>query len=189
MDDRDDEAESGSAEAAFDALRAQVVVMRQAMEALPRAMKDARPVDTTETLGEIVQALRAVSAKLAEIERHPALRMTPQQYANAIAGVGDGLMRGAVQQLDRATAETVRERNALAAMIGTMNGQRRQIEWLLGIGLGAFLLGILISPVFVRLLPFGWDGEVAAFIMRGDRWQAGGSLMAAGNPEAWRVGA
>ncbi len=112
--------------------------------------------------------------------------MTPQQHANAIAGVGDGLMRGAVQQLERATAEAVRERNALAGMIGTMNGRRQQLTWLLGAGFGALVLGVLISPVFVRLLPFGWDGQVAAFIMRGDRWHAGADLMAAGSPAAWR---
>jgi hypothetical protein len=30
-----------------------------------------------------------------------------------------------------------------------------QLEWLLETGFGALLLGLLLSPVLVRLLPFG----------------------------------
>ena len=58
--------------------------------------------------------------------------------------------------------------------------------WLGWTGIGAFILGLLISPMFSRVLPFGWDGHVAALIMNADRWGAGTALMQAGNPEAWR---
>jgi len=184
MDETD---ETSGAEQAFDNLRAQVTVMRQAVEALPRAWEKSRPVDTTETLGQMVQALRAVGDKLVQIEQHPAMRMTPHQYATAVISAGAGLMSTAVQKFDRASDEAVRERQALAAMIGTMDGQRRQLEQLLWTGCGALVLGLLISPLFARLLPFGWDGQVAAFILRGDRLQAGAELMAAGSPEAWRT--
>ena len=51
----------------------------------------------------------------------------------------------------------------------------------------ALLVGLLISPLFARLLPFGLDGWVAAFILHTDRWNAGAALMQAQNPEAWRV--
>jgi hypothetical protein len=54
-------------------------------------------------------------------------------------------------------------------------------------GIAAFFLGLLISPVFARVLPFGWDGQVAAFIMNSDRWDAGSALMKAQSPEAWNV--
>jgi hypothetical protein len=49
------------------------------------------------------------------------------------------------------------------------------------------LIGLLISPVFARVSPFCWDGHVAAFIMNGDRWDAGSALMKAQSPEAWNV--
>ncbi|MGC2031357.1 MAG: DUF6118 family protein [Steroidobacteraceae bacterium] len=75
----------------------------------------------------------------------------------------------------------------LAAMIGTMRGQWKQWEWLGWTGIGAFFLGLLISPMFVRVLPFGWDGRIAAFIMNADRWDAGSALMKAQSPEAWNV--
>jgi Family of unknown function (DUF6118) len=51
----------------------------------------------------------------------------------------------------------------------------------------ALLAGLLVSPFLARLLPFGFDGRVAAFIMNADRWNAGAALMQAQSPEAWRV--
>jgi hypothetical protein len=91
-----------------------------------------------------------------------------------------------VRELDSATAAAVAERRELAAMIGTMRGRWKQWEWLAWTGIGAFSLGLLIAPVFARVLPFGWDGQIAAFIMNSDRWDAGSALMKAQSPEAWR---
>ena len=54
-------------------------------------------------------------------------------------------------------------------------------------GLAAFFFGLLISAMLARVLPFGWDGQVAAFIMNADRWDAGSALMKAQSPEAWNV--
>jgi hypothetical protein len=71
-------------------------------------------------------------------------------------------------------------------MIGSARSQDKQLKWLLWTAGIALLFGLLISPVFARLLPFGLDGQVAAFIMRGDRLEAGAALMQAGNPEGWR---
>jgi hypothetical protein len=51
----------------------------------------------------------------------------------------------------------------------------------------AVILGLLISPLFARLLPFGLEAQVAAFILRADRWNAGAALMQAQSPEAWRA--
>jgi hypothetical protein len=50
----------------------------------------------------------------------------------------------------------------------------------------AFIVGLLISPLFARVLPFGWNGHVAAFIMNADRWNAGTELMQAHHPQALR---
>ncbi len=79
-----------------------------------------------------------------------------------------------MRELDSAKAAAVTERRELAAMIGTMRGQWKQWEWLGWTGIAAFFLGLLISPMFARVLPFEWDGHVAAYIMQADRWQAGG---------------
>jgi len=119
-------------------------------------------------------------------EQHPAIRLTLAQHQQAIAAAGDNLTNKAVRELDSATAAAVAERRELAAMIGTMRGRWKQRKWLAWTGSGAFFLGLLISPMFARVSPFGWDGRVAAYIMQADRWGAGAALMQAGNLEAWR---
>ena len=88
-------------------------------------------------------------------------------------------MHKSVREFEGAMAAAVTERRELAAMIGTMHGKWKQWEWLGWTGIGAFFLGLLISPMFARVLPFGWDGHVAAFIMNADRWRAGSALMKA----------
>jgi Family of unknown function (DUF6118) len=186
MQNRDDDTEPTAAERAFDALRAEVAAMRQAMQSLPDVIKKSRPADTTETLGAIAKRLEIVGNFMAAIEQHPAIRTTPAQYNQAIAAAGEGLMHKAVRELDSATGAAMNERRELAAMIGTMRGQWKQWEWLGWTGITAFFLGLLISPMLARVLPFGWDGHVAAFIMNADRWNAGTQLMQAHHPEAWR---
>jgi Family of unknown function (DUF6118) len=185
MNDRDEDEGLTAAERAFDALRVEVAAMRQAMQSLPEVIKKSRPADTTETLGAIAKKLEIVGNFMATIEQHPAIRTTPAQYHQAIAAAGEGLMHKAVRELDSAKAAAVAERRELAGMIGTMRGRWKQWEWLGWTGGAAFFLGLLISPMFARVLPFGWDAHVAAFIMNGDRWGAGSALMQAQSPEAW----
>ncbi len=188
MQNRDDDSEPTAAELAFDALRAEVAAMRQVMKSLPDVITKSRPtVDYTETLGAIAKRLEIMGTFMAAIEQHPAIRTTPAQYNQAIAAAGEGLMHKSVRELDSAKVAAVEQRRELAAMIGTMRGRWKQWEWLGWTGIGAFILGLLISPMFARVLPFGWDGHVAAFIMNADRWGAGSALMQAQNPEAWNV--
>ena len=153
---------------------------------MPDAWTANRPANYTETLGAIAKQLEILASHLQAIEQHPAIRMSPAQHQRAIAAAGEELMHNAVQKLDNATAEAVKERRELAGLIGSMRGQRQQWKWLAWTGGAALFLGLLISPVFARFLPFGLDGEVAAFIMQANRWSAGAALMQAQNPEAWR---
>jgi len=187
MQHRDEDSEPNAAEQAFEALRAEVVAIRQAMKSFPEVIKKSRPVDTTETLGAIAKKLETIGHFMAAIEQHPAIRLTQAQYTQAMAAAGEGLMHKAVRELDSAKADAVAERRELAAMIGTLRGQSKQWEWLGWTGGAAFFLGLLISPMLARVLPFGGDGHVAAFIMRADRWNAGGALMEAQDPQAWRT--
>jgi hypothetical protein len=186
MQNREDDSEPTAAEQAFEALRAEVAAMRQALRSVPEVILKNQPPDYTETLGAIAKKLELVSNFMAAIEQHPAIRTTPAQYNQAIAAAGDGLITKSVRELDVAKAAAVVERRDLAAMIGTMRGKWKQWEWLGWTGIGAFVLGLLISPMFARVLPFGWDGHVAALIMNADRWNAGTKLMQTHHPEAWR---
>jgi hypothetical protein len=187
MNDRDEDDGQTAAERAFEALRAEVAAMHQALRSVPELILKNQPADYTDTLGAIAKNLEIVAKFMAAIEQHPAIRTTPAHYHQAIVAAGDGLITKSVRELDVAKAAAVAERRELAAMIGTMRGRWKQWEWLGWTGMGAFFFGLLISPMFARVLPFGWDGHVAAFIMNSDRWGAGSALMQAQNMEAWNV--
>ena len=70
----DDEADTGGAERAFAALRAEVAALRQAVEGQTAP-------DYALTLGAIVKELQAVGTRLTAIEGHPALAITPEGYS------------------------------------------------------------------------------------------------------------
>ena len=184
MSDTDDG--TGNAARAFEDLRAEVSVLRRSIESLPAAWKANQPPDYTPSLGAISKRLQEVAAHLQAIEGHPALRMTPEHHQHAIAQAGGALMRDASSRLDQATHVTRSHASELATLIGSARQQDKQLQWLIVTGAAALIVGLLTSPIFARLLPFGLDGRVAAVIMRGDRWDAGSDLMEAGNPMAWK---
>jgi hypothetical protein len=190
MDNRDDDSDSTAAERAFEALRAEVAGMRRALERLPETIKKLAPIDYTETLGAIAKNLEIVGSFMTAIEQHPVIRMGGAQYERMLAGAGEGLVHKSARALDQAAADAVKERRELtaelSAIIGSARTQDKQIKGLMWTGGIALLFGVLASPIFAHLLPFGWDGRVAAIVMNADRWTAGSTLMQAENPEAWR---
>ena len=186
MEDEADHHGAADPAQAFEDLRAEVSVLRQAVEALPGAWEDSRLPDYTPSLGTIANGLAAVDGRLAGIEKHPALRLTPEQHQQAVAQAGNVLMREAVQKLDRAAQDAERERHQLAGLIGTVRKQDEQRNWLLYAASGALVVGLLVSPFVAGALPFGGDSAVAAVIMNANRWNAGIALMQAGSPDGWR---
>ena len=184
MSDTDDG--SGSAARAFDDLRAEVSVLRRALESLPAAWQANQAPDYTPTLGAISKRLQEVASRLQAIEGHPALRMTPEHHQHAMAHAGSAVMHESASRLDQAMHATRSHASELRALIGSVRAQDLQTKWLVASVATALLAGLLMSPMFARLLPFGLNGHVAAVIMRGDRWDAGSALMATGNPDEWK---
>jgi len=170
---------------AFEDLRTEVTALRRSVESLPEELESHRPPDYTMTLGAIAKGLSTVAGRLESIEGHPALKLTPDQHQQAIAQAGSRLMREAAEKMYSATTAAERERQALAGLIGSARTQDKQLKWLAWTGGVALLLGLLLSPLVARLLPFGWDEGVAASILNTDRWNAGIALMRSTNPSEW----
>lgn len=185
MEDTDEHGQANDPTQAFEDLRAEVSVMRRAVEALPGSWEENQPPDYSPDLGRIAKGLAVVAGQLDAINKHPALTMTPEQYRQAIAQAGNTLVREAVQKLDRATQDAERERQQLAGQIGTIRKQDEQRNWLIYTGLAAFVVALLLSPFLYAALPFGLNGRVAALVMNTDRWDAGEALMKADSPDGW----
>ncbi len=186
MDDEAGQRRAGDPAQAFEDLRAEVSVLRRAVEALPHAWDESRPPDYSPDLGRIAKALATVETRIQAINAHPVLRLTPEQHQQAVVQAGSVLLREAAQKLERATQDVDKERGRLAGLVGAMRGREQQRTWLLSAGGGALLVGLILSPVLAGLLPFGLDGRVAASIMGGNRWDAGAALMQAGSPQGWQ---
>jgi hypothetical protein len=185
MADTDESPETDAAKA-FEHLTAEVTALRTSVEELADGIQLHGSPDYTVSLGEISKGLLEVSGRLAEIERHPALKVPPAQFGEAITRAGSSVMREAVSQLDQARQDSERTTQTLAGIIGSARTQDRQFRWVMITAAIALAGGLIVAPLLARLLPFGLDSRVAAFIMQADRWNAGSALMRAQSPEAWR---
>jgi hypothetical protein len=174
----DDEADTGGAERAFEALRAEVAALRQAIEgqALP---------DYALTLGAIVKELQGVGARLTKIEGHPALAMTPEGYSAQLTAAAERAHQaggkaawGAQAQID----DAARRLERLAGKIHTREEQHRWIGAALAIGV---MLGIGLWYVLPSLLPWGAGDWLASSLIGGGRWQAGETLMERASPDGF----
>lgn len=184
-DQPESSSEEGDAAQAFEALRLEVLVLRRSVEQLPKAWQGSLPPDYTLSLGEITKGLAQVSGRLAQIEQHPALKMTPANHQQAILQGGSAVFAEAVRRLEQARQGSEHTQAQLAAMIGVVRARDQQRRWLMAVGIAALIVGIVVTPFLSRWLPFGVNGRVAATVMGTDRWHAGAALMEAQSPEGW----
>lgn len=188
MDHRRDEIdadEGDSAAVAFEELRAEVLALRSAIDAIPAAVQKHRAPDYAPTLGAIVRAIQGVEKRLTAIEDRPAIRLTPEQHGRAIERASSAAMREAMETFRNEAAAIGLERRQLGQIIGvalTQETQRRRQLWFAGVGAVA---GFILFPLIAALAP---GGSYLAALAAGqaDRWQAGGALMQEASPEGWR---
>lgn len=177
--------DSSDAAQAFEDLRAEVSVLRKAIEVLPDALERNRAPNYSPDFAVIGQGMDAIGAALENLQKHPALRLTPEQHGAAIAQAGSTLIREAVQRFDHATQEAERERYNLTKVIGAARSKADQRFWLAIAAAIGLVVGFGIFPFVMRAMPFGMDSSMAAMLMRGSKWDAGMALMKAGNPDGW----
>jgi hypothetical protein len=182
MEEEQEHDGAGDPAQAFDALRAEVAVLRHAIE----AAAERQAPDYSPDLGRITQAVNGVIDGLEAIEAHPAVRMTPDQFGQAMTRTGRELMNEVAQKYDRARQDAERERHQLAGMIGTLRGKRDQVFLLGAVCFATFVFTLFASPVLLGELPFGWNTNAAATVMQADRWDAGSALMRAASPQGWQ---
>lgn len=177
--------QSGDPAEAFEDLRAEVAVMRKAVEALPAAIRDHRPIDYAEDFAVLGKGLDDLSAQLAALQRAPALVMSPEQHGQSIARASAHLLSDAAQHLHDASRAADRQSAHLGVLIGEASTQDQHLRHLVWAAGAAFAIGLILAPFIAARLPFGWPAHIAALILQKDRWSAGAGLMAAANPPAW----
>jgi Family of unknown function (DUF6118) len=172
---------------AFDDLRAEVSVLRRAVEGLPEAWRENRPPDYSPDLGRMVNALGAVGRHLEAIEKNPMLKIEPSVYRHAVEQAGMAASREMRGTFDSAIREVRAERQQLAGIIGQARARARQEWWLLGVGATCLVVGVLVSPVVASVLPTALGTRIASFIVgEADRWESGIAMMKNARPQNWK---
>ena len=199
-DDRDEFGPNGSADdagdpaAAFDALRETVeslagdltremTTIRKGVEAAFEEFDRQGPAqDYKPELAQIVQQLAHFGERLQGVEQSPILRQGAQHYATALERSGEGLVRTAVQQLERQASDLERISSVLASHNRQAFHRKDQDfrMWMAGtVGVFAGIFLILLLP---RFLPFSADSRVASLVMGNDRINAAYAMINSVDP-------
>jgi hypothetical protein len=174
----DEDADTGGTERAFEALRAEVMALRQVVEGQTAP-------DYALTLGPIAKELQAIGARLTEIEGHPALAMTPEGYSGQLNATTERAHQAggkAIWDVQTQLGEAARQLERSSGNMHTREEQQRRV----GIALAAgILLGIVLWYVLPSLLPWGAGDWLASSLIGGGRWLAGETLMERASPESF----
>jgi len=188
----DGRGDEGGAEQAFEALRAEVAALRRGMELVYRQMQQgaagqpatAELPDYSPTLGAMAQELRAVGARLAAIERAPALASTPVEQADGLRrtlhGAGEDARRGLAHSQGRLD-DAVQE---LRGMVRGAHEWREQKGRLWAVGAVGAVGGMLLWFLATAALPWGMGTRLAG-LAYGGRWNAGQAMLGDASPEMW----
>ena len=189
-----DEDEAGDPAAAFDALRrtietqgaqigAEMTVMRRGLEAaFDQLEKIGPPQDYKPQLAQLVQALDSVAERLHGVEQSPILRQGAQHYAAALERSGEGLVRTAVQQLERQASDLERISSVLASHNRSAFHRKDQdFRMWMAAGVGV-VVGVFLILLLPRFLPFSADSRVASLVMGQDRISAAYAMINSVDP-------
>ncbi|MDZ7874009.1 MAG: DUF6118 family protein [Rhizobium sp.] len=165
-------------------LRREMTTIRKGVEAAFEEFdRHGPPQDYKPELAQIVQQLAHVAERLHGVEQSPILRQGAQHYAAALERSGEGLVRIAVQQLERQASDLERISNVLASHNKSAFHRKDQDfrMWMaggIGVIAGAFLLALL-----PRFLPFSADSRVASLVMGQDRINAAYAMINSVDPQ------
>ena len=187
-----DEEGPNEAAQAFEELRAEVTLMRRAVERLTaERMEVPEPLDYSETLGVIANNITATAQRADMLVKSPMLAMTPEQLAGRITAAAS-----TARQEDRQTIATARTglEDVTRQLHGYVVSARRgdeQNRWLMWSAIGGVVVGMILWAVFAgvvaRAVPasWHWPEKMAAHSLDLPMWEGGQRLMRASAPDAF----
>ena len=187
-----DEEGPNEAAQAFEELRAEVTLMRRAVERLTaERMEVPEPPDYSETLGVIANNITATAQRVDMLVKSPMLAMTPELLAGRITAAAS-----TARQEDRQTIATARTgledvtRQLHSYVVSARRGDE-QNRWLMWTAIGGVVLGMVLWAVFAgvvaRAVPASWQWpeKMAARMLAMPMWEGGQRMMQAASPSAF----
>lgn len=180
---------SDSAAEAFDALRAEVALLRRAVEGVSASKRGDK--DYSPTLAKLMKLANDADEQLKAVSSSPALSITPERLIAQIHLITVKAREQAQAELTQAQSAFTRASADLSRAAGVLRDRDRQNRWLAYAAGGGAILGVaawlLVSGPIARKLPSSWRApeRMAAATLDLDPWEAGGRLMASADPPAW----
>ncbi|MCM3681755.1 DUF6118 family protein [Sphingomonas paucimobilis] len=194
MAELDDQGQGDAATEAFEEVRAEVTLLRRAIERLAAERAEVpAPKDYDETLGRIAQAINKLAERMDVLADRPGIKITPEGIARQIATAG-GTSR-ADDQRTIAEARDALERTTaqLAGVVASARRGDEQNRWLAWSAIGGVALGIVLWAVLggaiARATPdsWRWPESMATRMLGGTTWEGARRLAAASYPDAWNA--
>lgn len=189
--DEDSTREVGSSLAAhaFGELRAEVSLMRRAVERLTDE-RTSQP-DYAPSLEEISKRMEKVAAWAGRIAEHPAMQLTPEKIGRDLGGAAAmareqdrQILQHAASGMDAATA---RIDSALARARSAAGQDRELLRNRIAFATAGMVLWAILPGVVARSLPASWavPERIAARTVGKDMWGAGEQMMVSADPKRW----
>lgn len=179
-----------SATEAFEQLRAEVALLRRAIEGLATAAVDTAPPDYSPTLAGLRKAVDGVGERLEALAGDPPV--TSNQMAAGIAAVAAHARNEGQRELAQAKGALEKGVRDLVQAAGAVRGVRTDRRRLVAAAVGGMVAGIglwtSLSGPIARALPENWQApeRLAAATLGLTRWDAGRRLMASADAASWR---
>ncbi|HTU09558.1 MAG TPA: DUF6118 family protein [Allosphingosinicella sp.] len=174
---------------AFGELRAEVSLMRRAVERLTDE-RTAQP-DYAPSLEEISKRMEKVSAWAGRIAQHPAMQITPEKIGRDIASAAGATREQDRQMLQNAAsgmdAAADRIDAALVRARSAAEQDRELVRNRVAFAVAGMVLWAILPGVVARSLPASWavPERMAARTIGKDMWHAGQQMMEKADPERW----
>lgn len=173
---------------AFEELRRAVSLTRAAVEGLTAARE--RIPDYSETLGEILGALRNADDRLSRIERSPAISLSPVAMAAEIVKASEAARAADQKEMHEVRDEMLRAIGRIDTMVDHGRAAHQQRRLLISTGIGAAAAAMLLMAILpgavARSLPASWHVPewMAARTLGLDQREAGERMIATARRES-----
>ena len=176
---------------AFDALREELINVRQSVESLNTSVQQIRPNDYRKTLGQILRTQESVETELEAIKSHPAIRLTPDGFAQQLEKAKNELLKVDQQNL-RALLDILKHNcKMMKDYVESANEAAWQRLYICGAAMLFFCIGAVFSVYVVsfiaNLAPRSWQApeRIASNILGETMRNAGIRLIQSNNPSEW----
>ena len=182
---------SDPATTAFDQLRAEVALLRRAVEGLS-AQQPAPAPDYAPVLAKLNRTVAALGEQVGTLAETPLLSLTPENVASQLrthVSAARAEVHGELAKALSGVGQATSVLTSSAGVIRTRDEQRRWLAYAALAGAAASLVAWLgLSGPISRALPASWQvpERVAAAALEQDRWAAGARMMRGADEASWR---